>query len=327
MALVARTASPVAYSNATSAFAQDVVEGLTSSPKRIPPKYFYDNEGSRLFAEITQLPEYYPTRTECGILRENAPAMAALIPAGGALVEFGSGSAIKARILLDSLPELKAYVPVDICAGFLEQEAGALRAAYPNLSVLPVAADFTKPFELPEAVQTLPRAGFFPGSTIGNFEPHEASAFLRNAAKILGNGALLIIGVDLVKDTNVLQAAYNDSKGITERFNLNILERMNRELSAGIDLASFEHHAFYNRERQRIEMHLASLKRQRLKIVGATVDFRVGETIHTENSYKYTLESFGALARGSGWATVSVWKDSKKYFSVHALRAEPKAAG
>jgi dimethylhistidine N-methyltransferase len=301
------------------------VEGLTSTPKKIPPKYFYDHEGSRLFAQITQLPEYYPTRRECAILRDNAPAIAGLLPSGGALVEFGSGSAVKSRIILDHAPSLKAYVPVDISAEYLEQEAASLRGAYPHLAVLPVAADFTKPFDLPDQAASLPRAGFFPGSTIGNFEPHEASAFLRHVARILGQGAILVIGVDLVKDANILQAAYNDAAGVTERFNMNLLARMNRELNAGIDLKTFEHHAFYNRERQRIEMHLASLKRQRLKIAGATIDFRAGETIHTENSYKYTPESFNALVRGSGWSTVTVWTDPGRYFSVQALRAEAKA--
>ena len=179
-----------------------------------------------------------------------------------------------------------------------------MRREYPELAVLPVAADFTKPFELPDAVAGMPRVGFFPGSTIGNFEPHEAAAFLRHAGRILGRGATFIVGVDLVKDTQVLQKAYNDSQGVTAKFNLNLLARINRELGAKFNLACFEHHAFFNRERSRIEMHLASLKRQRIKVCGECIDFRAGETIHTENSYKYSVESFGALARGAGWTPV-----------------------
>jgi dimethylhistidine N-methyltransferase len=185
--------------------------------------------------------------------------------------------------------------------------------------VRPVAADFTRPFDLPDPVKIMPRVGFFPGSTIGNFEPHEASAFLRHARQILGPGSTFIVGVDLVKDTGVLQKAYNDSKGVTAKFNLNLLARINRELGGKFNLGCFEHHAFFNRERSRIEMHLASLKRQRVRICGECIDFRAGETIHTENSYKYSVESFGALARGAGWTPVAVWTDPQNNFSVHAL--------
>ena len=314
---------PVAsFPSPDSAFARDAITGLSTTPKRVPPKYFYDAEGSRLFDAITQLPEYYLTRSELEILEKNAAEIAALIPHGAALLEFGSGPAKKIRILLDAAPTLAAYVPVDISADFMEQEAATIRAAYPKLVVSPVAADFTKPFTLPPAVDKLPRAGFFPGSTIGNFEPHEACAFLRNAKAILGPGAVLIIGVDLIKNPEIIHAAYNDEAGLTEKFNLNLLARMNRELDGKIDIGSFEHHAFYNRERQRIEMHLASHKRQKVRIAGTTIDFRAGETIHTENSYKYSIQSFVALARGSGWAPVSLWTDSKNYFSVHALRAD-----
>jgi dimethylhistidine N-methyltransferase len=185
--------------------------------------------------------------------------------------------------------------------------------------MLPVVADFDKPFRLPAAVEKLPRVGFFPGSTIGNFEPHEAANLLRNAARILGKGASFIVGVDLVKDTRILQKAYNDSAGVTAQFNLNLLARINRELGGKFDLASFEHHAFYNRERSRIEMHLASLKRQRVRLLGECIDFRAGETIHTENSYKYSVEAFRAMARGAGWTPTAVWTDPKQYFSVHVL--------
>jgi dimethylhistidine N-methyltransferase len=303
----------------TSEFANDVVAGLTAAPKRLSPKYFYDTAGSALFERITELPEYYPTRCEISILNERADDIAALIPPGAALIEFGSGSSTKTRIILSAAKSLGAYVPVDISGQFLHQQAAELRREYPKLSVRPVAADFSKAFDLPDAVKIMPRVGFFPGSTIGNFEPHEASAFLRHAKRILGAGATFIVGVDLVKDTAVLQKAYNDSKGITAKFNLNVLSRINRELGGKFNLACFEHHAFFNRERSRIEMHLAALKRYRVKVCGECIDFRAGETIHTENSYKYSVESFGALARGAGFTPLAVWTDPQSYFSVHAL--------
>ena len=312
-------ARKIVIDTATTGFAADAVAGLTASPKRLSPKYFYDSAGSALFERITQLPEYYPTRREIGILNEHAGDIAALIPPGAALIEFGSGSSTKTRIVLSTATSLAAYVPVDISEQFLLRQAADLRREYPRLAVLPVAADFTKPFGLPDAVQAMPRVGFFPGSTIGNFESHEAAAFLRHAGRILGRGATFIVGVDLVKDTQVLQKAYCDSQGVTAQFNLNVLARMNRELGAKFNLASFEHHAFFNRERSRIEMHLASLKRQRIKLCGECIDFRAGETIHTENSYKYSIESFGALARGAGFTPLAVWTDPDGYFSVHAL--------
>jgi len=302
-----------------SPMAADVLDGLRATPKRLPPKYFYDAVGSQLFEKITQLPEYYPTRCELEILRANAAAIAKLIPSGACLVEFGSGSCAKVRLLLQAA-RIAAYVPVDISAEFLEREADTLRREFPRLVVSPVAGDFTQPFELPGSVKAMPRVGFFPGSTVGNFEPHEACAFLRNTGRILGRDAVLIIGVDLIKDASVLNAAYNDAAGVTEAFNVNLLARINRELGADFKLDKFEHHAFYNRERDRIEMHLASAKRQKVKVCGETIDFRAGETIHTENSYKYSVESFGALARGSGWIPVSMWTDPKRFFSVQALK-------
>ena len=304
---------------ATTQFATDVVAGLTETPKRLSPKYFYDSAGSALFEQITTLPEYYPTRTEIGILKERAGDIAALIQPGAALVEFGSGSSTKTRIVLSPARSLAAYVPVDISEQFLHQQMAGLRREYSKLAVLPVVADFTKPFDLPDAVRIMPRVGFFPGSTIGNFEPHEAAAFLSHAGRILGRGATFIVGVDLVKDAQVLKKAYNDSQGITANFNLNLLTRINRELGAKFNPACFEHHAFFNRDRSRIEMHLASLKRQRIKVCGECIDFRAGETIHTENSYKYSVESLGALARGAGWTPTAVWTDPDNYFSVHTL--------
>jgi dimethylhistidine N-methyltransferase len=319
MTAVARKRIPQQSSEA-SAFESDVLHGLRATPKHVPAKYFYDAAGSELFERITELPEYYPTRCEMKILSDHAADIATLIPKDAALVEFGSGSSKKARILLRAAPKLSAYVPVDICGEMIEQEAAELRPDFPQLKVLPVTADICFPFELPDEAKAAPvRVGFFPGSTIGNFEPHEAAAFLRNAANILGRGAKLIIGADLIKSVEVLNAAYNDRAGVTAEFNLNLLTRINRELDGTFNLDSFEHHAFYNRERHRVEMHLASLKRQKVRVAGETIDFRAGETIHTESSYKYSVESLGALARGVGWLLAGAWTDARKYFSIQAF--------
>jgi dimethylhistidine N-methyltransferase len=310
--------------DAASSFAHDVIAGLTARPKRLPPKYFYDETGARLFEQITALPEYYLTRCELEVLRERARDIARFFPAPSALVEFGSGSSKKMRILLAAAPAIAAYVPVDISSEMLIQEANELRRDYPRLAVLPVEADFTKPFVLPAAAAGMAHTGFFPGSTIGNFEPDEARAFLRHAGRMLGSGAALIIGVDLVKDPSILHATYNDEAGLTAKFNLNLLARINRELGGNFDLASFEHRAFYNSERHRIEMHLVSKKLQKVSVAGRDIEFRAGETIHTENSYKYTLEHFTALARSAGWASVAVWTDAGKNFSIHALAFEDR---
>ena len=320
MVALARPRRPLPKRDDLSPFAADVLEGLGETPKHIPAKYFYDERGSELFERITEQPEYYPTRCEMEILRDRAAEIAALIPDGAAIVEFGSGSNTKARLLLAAAPHVAAYVPVDISGEMLEREAAELRADFPKLAVLPVVADFCYPFDLPPAARAAPlRVGFFPGSTIGNFEPHEAAAFLRNAAKMLGANAKIIIGADLVKPVEVLNAAYNDAAGVTADFNLNLLVRMNRELGANFRLECFEHHAFFNRERSRIEMHLASLKRQKVKVAGETFDFRAGETIHTENSYKYSLDSLRALARGVGWLPAGAWTDGQDYFSIQAF--------
>src|SRR3954449_13605804 len=283
------------------AFAADVLEGLARQPKRLAPKYFYDAAGSELFEQITLLPEYYPTRTELGILRDRGAEIAKIVPQGAALVEFGAGATTKVRLLLDSC-KFGAYVPVDFSGDFLHAQAHGLAADFPALDIYPVTADFTAPFALPAAVKAMPKVGFFPGSTLGNFEPHEASNFLRSARKILGEGAQMIIGVDLEKDERVLYAAYNDAAGVTARFNLNVLVRINRELGGNFNLSTFTHRAIYNRERHRIEMHLISRIQQTVRILGRSFPFRAGESIHTESSYKYSLERFNALARDSGWA-------------------------
>ena len=305
---------------ASDSFADHVINGLTDNPKWLSAKYFYDAAGSDLFEEITRLPEYYPTRTELRILASNARAMSAYIPLAAALVEFGTGSTKKARILLNAAPQIAAYVPVDISPEFLAQEAAAVRRDLPKVAVLPVAADFTRDFDLPAQIRNRPRVGFFPGSTIGNFEPQDAAEFLRQAGRILGTGATMIVGVDRIKDEAVLNAAYDDAAGVTAQFNLNVLKRMNRELDGDFDLSAFRHRAFYSAADHRIEMHLESLKAQTVTVAGRKFTFANGETIHTENSYKYTVESFRALAQEAGWRPVATWTDANDYFAVHALK-------
>jgi len=304
----------------TSTFARDAIGDLSQHPKRLSPKYFYDATGSELFEAITRLPEYYPTRTELKILRDRGSEIAAIIPKGAALVEFGAGATTKVRLLLETCA-FGAYVPVDISGDFLKAQASELREDFPTLAVYPVAADFTAPFALPAEITGMPKVGFFPGSTIGNFEPHEACRFLRSARDILGKGAQMIIGVDLEKDERVLHDAYNDASGVTARFNLNVLDRINRELGGDFDLPAFIHRAIYNRERHRIEMHLISKKAQKARVLDRSFSFRAGESIHTESSYKYSLDRFTALARGSGWTPRASWTDPAGMFSVHALVA------
>ncbi|HXN68080.1 MAG TPA: L-histidine N(alpha)-methyltransferase [Bradyrhizobium sp.] len=308
------------FDEQTAAFAGDVIGDLSQHPKRLSPKYFYDATGSELFEQITLLPEYYPTRTELSILRDRGNAISATVPNGAALVEFGAGATTKVRLLLKQCA-FGAYVPVDISGDFLKAQADALRQDFPGLAVYTVAADFTAPFALPEAIASMPKVGFFPGSTLGNFEPHEACAFLRSARAILGDGAQMVIGVDLEKDERVLYEAYNDRAGVTARFNLNVLHRINRELGGNFDISGFTHRAIYNRDRHRIEMHLISRKAQSVRVLGRSFSFRAGESIHTENSYKYSLDRFTALARGSGWTPRQSWTDGAKMFSVHTLVA------
>src|SRR3954470_23561487 len=304
----------------TSAFAKDVIADLSQHPKRLSPKYFYDATGSELFEQITRVPEYYPTRTELGILSDRGPEIAAIIPDGAALIEFGAGATTKVRLLLQSCA-FKTYVPVDISGDFLNGQAAALRTDFPDLAVHPVGDDFPTSFGLPEPIKDMPKVGFFPGSTIGNFEPYEACRFLRSAREILGPGALMIVGADLEKNERMLHDAYNDAAGVTARFNLNLLVRINRELGGNFDISAFMHRSIYNRERHRIEMHLIAKKPQSVRILGRNFSFRPGESIHTESSYKYSLDRFTALARESGWSVRESWTDRDRMFSVHALAA------
>ena len=302
-------------------FLQDVLAGLSRSPKSIPSKYFYDAEGSRLFEAITRLPEYYPTRTETALLTQIAPEVAGRIPPGGALVEFGSGASVKTRLLLDAAPHLARYVPIDISPAALEQAAETIRLAYPRLSVEPIIADFTAALALPSPVLSSPRLGFFPGSTIGNFGPADATAFLARAKQALGAGAGLLVGIDLVKASETLVAAYDDPSGVTAAFNKNLLARTNRELGGDFDLATFDHRAVWNAIESRIEMHLVSRSDQVVRIADRSFDFKSGETIHTENSYKFTVEGFSTLATNAGWRIGPVWSAPEPTFALVLLEA------
>ncbi|NNL86179.1 MAG: L-histidine N(alpha)-methyltransferase [Myxococcales bacterium] len=298
------------------AFLADVTEGLRASPKTLPCKYFYDERGSRLFDDICELEAYYPTRTELKIMRDAAPEIASALGSAVRLVEYGSGSSIKTRILLDHLRDPAAYVPVDISAEHLTRSAAELSSAYPGLKVLPVCADFTRDFPLPEVPEAKRTVVYFPGSTIGNFSPKDAAEFLRGVADLCGPGGGLLIGVDLVKDRPVLERAYNDEEGVTAAFNLNLLRRLNRELGANFELDGFLHVARWNPEESRIEMHLTSERDQQVQLGEHTFSFAKGETIHTESSYKYRLESFARLAAEAGFDRSEVWTDERDWFSV-----------
>ncbi len=302
--------------------AEAALTGLLAPRKSLPPKLFYDDEGCRLFGEITRLPEYYPTRTELALLRQVAPELAEAPPPGTALIEYGGSDETKARILLDTSAHLSAYVPIDVAAPALDALAARLRRDRPDLLVYPVVADFMAPVELPRAVADRSRMGFFPGSTIGNLDPAQASRFLRTARATLGPAALFLVGVDLRKDPRILVPAYDDAQGVTAAFNLNVLRRLNREAGADFDLRAFLHRAVWNDAESRIEMHLVSARRQAVHVAGHRIDFARGETIHTENSYKYSLASFRDLARAAAWRPVRVWTDPAELFSLHLLTAE-----
>jgi dimethylhistidine N-methyltransferase len=303
------------------AFLRDTLAGLGAPRKTFSPKYFYDGAGSALFEAICETPEYYPTRTETALLTSIAPALAGAIPEGAVLLELGSGASEKTRLLLDAAPGLSAYVPVDISPDALQGAAERLRAAYPSLSIVPVVADFTRGIEVPAALADKPVVAFFPGSTIGNFEADEAVALLRAVRRRLGPGSRFIVGADQVKPVDTLLAAYDDAEGVTAAFNRNVLVRINRELGGDFDAGAFEHRAVWNAEKSRIEMHLESRVAQTVTVSGQRFAFEAGETIHTENSHKFTPESFAALAARAGWTVEQQWISEAPAFGVFLLAA------
>jgi dimethylhistidine N-methyltransferase len=305
------------------------LSGLSRPQKTLPPKLFYDEEGCRLFYKITELPEYYLTRTERTLLPEIAPLVLDQVPAGSVLVEYGASDEGKAAFLLNrggtdrAAAVITAYVPVDVAMPALLQMRARLARSHPWLAVYPLAMDFMEPVRLPAAVGRMPRLGFFPGSTIGNLDPHEASRFLALARATLGSQARFLVGADLQKDPSVLLPAYDDAAGVTAAFNRNMLVRLNREAGADFDVDSFEHRAVWNAGESRIEMHLVSRNAQTVRVAGQQVHFARGETIHTENSYKHSQESFGQLAEGAGWRCCATWTDPDRLFAVYLL--EPRA--
>jgi dimethylhistidine N-methyltransferase len=304
----------------TGGFLEDVLAGLAKPQKELPPKYFYDARGSALFEAICELPEYYLTRTESAIMHHRGADMARHLGPGCALIEFGSGSGRKTRILIEAAAPA-AYLAIDIARAQLEATAAELARDFPALEVTAICADYSRPLTLPPlaAQESRRRVIYFPGSTIGNLTPAEARVFLRNARGLAGAGGGLLIGVDLKKDTALLNAAYNDTRGVTAEFNLNVLARINRELGAAFDLSAFRHFAFYNEALGRIEMHLVSTKAQSVTVGGGVFRFRPDETIHTENSYKYSIPEFQELGRGAGLAPMEYWTDPERLFAVHYL--------
>ncbi|MEQ8822348.1 MAG: L-histidine N(alpha)-methyltransferase [Sumerlaeia bacterium] len=302
-------------------FLAEALDGLSQPRKTLPCKYFYDARGSALFDAITELPEYYPTRTEAAILRASGGEMARAIGPAAHLIEFGSGSSTKTRILLDALIETghapAAYTPTDISGEHLAKSAGRLRRDYPGLCVEPVCHDYTNDLHVPPAHGARRKVVFFPGSTIGNFHPEEAEEFLGRIARLIGKGGGLLIGVDLRKDPAILEAAYDDAQGVTADFNLNLLRRLNAELGADFDLeGGWSHRALFNDEASRIEMHLVSQRRQTVRLGAERIAFAEGETIWTESSYKYTLDRFAAIAGKAGLVRKAVWMDKRRWFSL-----------
>jgi dimethylhistidine N-methyltransferase len=300
-------------------FAADVIAGLSAKHKTLSPKYFYDAAGSTLFEEICRTPEYYPTRAETAVLRRTIAEIAELVPSNTVLVEFGSGASEKTQLILDSAPQIAAYVPIDISTDALAAAVARLNHRYPDLLVAPSADDFTRAMTLPAIAHGRPKVGFFPGSTIGNFTRDQAVAFLRTARSLLGNNALMIVGADLVKDEATLLAAYNDAGGVTASFNKNLLIRINRELLGDFNLDAFDHLAVWNREQFRIEMNLVSRTDQVVNAAGRTFAFKKGEFLHTENSHKFTTDSFGSLAYDAGWKVVRMWTSDVPEFGVFVL--------
>lgn len=303
-------------------FLDDVLLGLARPQKSLPTKYFYDAHGCELFERICELPEYYPTRTELAIMRDRIGEMVKFLGPDCQLIEFGSGSSKKTRILIEHLqPPL--YVPIDIAGTAMRSAAAALAGLFPWLNITGVCADYTRPLQLPEfvGVPIRRKAVYFPGSTIGNFTPHEAIAFLQLTRRMVGTGGVLLIGVDLKKDKGLLDAAYDDSAGVTAAFNLNLLERINRELGGDFQLQRFRHKAFYDENKGWIEMHIESLTSQFVHVAGERFRFSPGETIHTEISCKYSVEEFQAVARRAGFETAQTWVDGDNLFSVHGMIA------
>ena len=301
-------------------FREDVIAGLSRRQKTVPPKYFYDARGSRLFEAICRLKEYYPTRCELALTRRHLAAIARFAGDGCQLIEYGSGASVKTRLLLRRLHPA-CYVPVDISESALRAAAGRLAREFPWLEMSAVVGDFSRPLEIPAAQGAGRRVVYFPGSTVGNLTPQEARAFLRRTRRQLGRGGAMLVGVDLKKDAGVLHAAYNDAKGVTAAFNLNLLARINRELGGDFKPRRFRHHAFYNAARGRIEMHLVSLAAQSVRVGSQRFAFEAGESIHTENSYKYSVGGFRALAERAGFKGAKVWVDAKRWFSLHGLLA------
>lgn len=302
-------------------FRADVLAGLARDPKAIPARWFYDRRGSELFEAITDLPEYYPTRTETAILREVCPQIAGLAGEGRAVVEFGSGSSTKTPILLGSVAP-SAYVPIDISGDFLRESSRALAAQHPGLPVIPVEADFMRPLTLPRAIADSPKLGFFPGSTIGNMTPAMAIDLLRAMRASLGEGAMLVIGMDRIKDAHVLERAYDDAAGVTAAFNLNLLARINRELDGAMPVNAFRHKAVWNDDRARVEMHLEALRDIAFTVDGRALAMTAGETIHTENSHKYGNRDARILLHGGGWTPVGEWTDPDGLFAVYLAEAQ-----
>jgi dimethylhistidine N-methyltransferase len=301
-----------------SDFRSEVLAGLRQSPKTIAAKFFYDERGSELFERITELPEYYLTRTELSILTRHAEEMTSLFGDDYLLIEFGSGSSRKVKLLLEA-SRASAYMPIDISAEFLRASAQQLHREYPSVPIVAVCADYTRLAELPDIGAHGKRVIFFPGSTVGNLDPYEARRFFAHASSLLEPGDGLLIGADLRKDGTILNAAYNDTQGVTAEFNLNLLRRINREVGANFDLARFEHVAFFNEEQSRIEMHLRTDFAHTVEVGGARFDFAAGEMIHTENSYKYDLPLFHSLFSESRFVPRRMWSDDAGLFSVHYL--------
>jgi L-histidine N-alpha-methyltransferase len=303
-------------------FAEAVLQGFARKPRSLPCRFFYDERGSALFEEITQLEEYYPTRAETALLEAYGAEIAERMGDARVLVEFGSGSSRKTSLLLSALARVELYVPIDVAGESLAEAAEWLAVRHDGLVIRPLVADFTKTRTLPVVARRSRKLGFFSGSTIGNLTHAEAQAFLVNAARLLGRGAAFLVGVDLKKDPAILIPAYNDRRGVTAAFNLNLLERINRELDGDIDVGRFAHDAIYDEASGRIEMHLVSLARQTIRVLGREFRFATAERIHTENSHKYSVDGFQALAQNAGWSPADVWTDQDRLFSLHLLRLD-----